>query len=257
MTAAFRIVQRNALVYRRVWRGSLFFNFLQPSLFLVSMGLGLGALVGRGGATFPGGVSFLAFLAPGLLASTCMQTATFESSFPIMGKMTWRRNYDAMCATPVRVIDIVLGELLWIALRLLMVATAFAIVLVAFGVARGLAVIPAVVAAVLTGLAFSAVIIAYAATITNGSTNFNAMFRFVITPLFLFSGVFFPITRLPWALQLLARFTPLYHGVELVRGLVLHTLDARAAVGHLSYLLVMFCVGTLAAYWTFRRKLRA
>ena len=98
---ALRIVQRNALVYRRVWRGSLFFNFLQPSLFLVSMGLGVGALVGRGGATFPGGVSFLAFLAPGLLASTCMQTAAFESSFPVVSKMTWRRNYEAISATPV------------------------------------------------------------------------------------------------------------------------------------------------------------
>ena len=109
--AAFRIVQRNALVYRRVWRGSLFFNFLQPSLFLLAMGVGVGRLIGPGAFTFPGGVSFLSFLGPGLLASTCMQTATFESSFPIVGKMTWRRNYEAICATPVRVIDVVLGEL--------------------------------------------------------------------------------------------------------------------------------------------------
>jgi len=255
MNAAFRIVQRNALVYRRVWQGSLFFNFLQPSLFLVSMGLGLGALVERGGATFPGGGSFLAFLAPGLLASTCMQTATFESSFPIMGKMTWKRNYEAICATPVSIPAIVLGEILWIGIRLLMVATAFALVLVLFGVVRGLMVILAVGAAVLTGLAFSAAVIAYAATIKNGSTNFNTVFRFVITPLFLFSGVFFPITQMPSWLQRVAPFTPLYHGVELVRGLVLHTIDAPTAAVHAAYLTVMLCVGTAAACWTFTRKL--
>jgi lipooligosaccharide transport system permease protein len=115
----------------------------------------------------------------------------------------------------------------------------------------------AVPAAVLTGLAFAAAIMAYAATITNGSTNFNAMFRFVITPLFLFSGVFFPVTRLPWALQMLAPLTPLYHGVELVRGLVLHTINERAAAIHVTYLLAMFVFGTLAAHWTFARKLKA
>ncbi len=255
MTAALRIVQRNALVYRRVWQGSLFFNFLQPSLFLVSMGLGLGALVGRGGATFPGGVSFLTFIAPGLLASTCMQTATFESSFPIMGKMTWRRNYEAICATPVSIVGIVFGEILWVGLRLLMVATAFATVLVVFGVARGIMVVPAVAAAVLTGLAFSAAIIAYAATVTNGSTNFNALFRFVITPLFLFSGVFVPIAQLPSWLQRVAPFTPLYHGVELVRGLMLQTIDVRTGLLHLAYLLAMLCLGTAVACWTFTRRL--
>ncbi len=256
MTAAFRIVQRNALVYRRVWRGSLFFNFLQPSLFLVSLGLGLGALVGRGGAVFPGGVSFVSFLAPGLLASACMQTGTFESSFPIMGKMTWRRNYDAMCATPIRVIDIVCGELMWIGLRLLMVATAFAVVLVVFGVARGPLVLVAVPAAALTGLAFSAVIMAYAVTLKSGA-NFNALFRFVITPLFLFSGVFFPIDRLPLWLQYVARVTPLYHGVELVRGLVLHSIGAPTAAVHTLYLMTMVVAGVAAAQWTFTRRLKA
>jgi lipooligosaccharide transport system permease protein len=257
MIAALRIVQRNALVYRRVWRGSLFFSFLQPSLFLLSMGVGVGALVSRGGATLPGGVPFLTFLAPGLLASTCMQTAMFESSFPIMGKMTWRRNYEAISATPVSVTAIVLGEILWVGVRLLMVASAFGIVLTAFGIVHGATVIAAVAAAVLTGLAFSAAIIAYAGTVTNGSTNFNALFRFVMTPLFLFSGVFFPITRLPLWLQHAAPFTPLYHGVELVRGVALQTIHMGAALVHLSYLLVMLCVGTAAAYWTFGRRLRA
>ena len=99
MIGALRIAQRNALVYRRAWRGSLFVSFLQPTLFLLAMGVGLGALVDGGGSPLPGGVGFLEFLAPGLLAATCMQTASFESSFPISGKMTWRRNYEAITAT--------------------------------------------------------------------------------------------------------------------------------------------------------------
>lgn len=251
-----RIVHRNALVYRRVWRGSLFFSFLQPSLFLLAMGLGVGSLMRGSEPTFPGGVSFLAFLAPGLLTSTCMQAATFESSFPIMGKMTWRRNYEAMCATPITVIDIVIGELLWMGVRLLMIATAFAIVLASFGIAEGPLVVLAVPAAVLTGLAFSSVIMAYAATIRTGG-DFNVLFRFVITPLFLFSGVFFPVTRLPGWLQQVAMLTPLYHGVELVRGLTLHTISSAGAAVHVLYLGAMLAIGVLAAHRSFSRKLLA
>lgn len=256
MPNAFRIVQRNALVYRRIWRGNAMMTVLQPVLFLSAMGLGLGALVDRGGAALPGNVTYLVFLAPGLLAATCMQTATFESSFPITGKMTWQKNYDAIAATPMRIVDIVAGELTWVALRLLSVATAFTAVLWLFGAARSVGVLAAVPAAVLTGLAFSAPIMAYAATLKNGA-NFNALFRFIITPLFLFSGVYFPLTRLPEWLQRVAPWTPLYHGVELTRGLVLHTLTWPSAAVHLAYLLVMCAAGTLAAVQTFSRKLRA
>ena len=95
------------MVYRRVWRGSLFLSFLQPTLFLVAMGMGLGGLIDRSGRALPGGLPYLAFLGPGLLAASCMQTASCESSFPIAGKMTWRRNYDAILATPLGVVDLV------------------------------------------------------------------------------------------------------------------------------------------------------
>ncbi len=216
MPQALRVVQRNALVYRRVWRGSVFFSFLQPTLYLLAMGVGLGAMVDRGGAVLPGGLPFLTFLGPGLLAAACMQTATFESGYPILGKMTWQRNYEALNATPMRIVDIVLGELTWIALRLFTVAAAFTAVLAAFGVVTDARALVAVPAAVLTGLAFSAPIMAYAATLRNGA-NFNVLWRFIITPLFLFSGVFFPVGRLPHPLQAVAAFTPLYHGVQLVR----------------------------------------
>jgi lipooligosaccharide transport system permease protein len=254
-TGAVRMAQRNALVYRRVWRGSIFMSFLQPLLFLLAMGVGLGGLIDADGTALPGQVSYLQFLAPGLLAATCMQTATFESSFPIMGKITWRHNYDAILATPMRLVDVVAGELLWIGLRLSMVAVAFTVVLFAFGVPQSALVVLAVPAAVLTGLAFSAPILAYAATLES-SSNFNVLFRFVITPLFLFSGVFFPITRLPEPLQVVAWCTPLFHGVELVRGLVLGTLEPSVGLAHVMYLVALLAAGTAAAWFTFARKLR-
>jgi lipooligosaccharide transport system permease protein len=252
---ALRVVQRNALVYRRTWRGSVFMGFLQPTLFLLAIGVGLGALVDTDGSPLPGGVSFLEFLAPGLLAATCMQTASFESSYPITGKMTWRRNYEAITATPIRIVDLVLGELAWIAVRLTTVAVAFTAVITAFGVPRSPLVLLAVPAAVLTGLAFSAPLLAYAATLKSNA-NFNMVFRFVITPLFLFSGVFFPLTRLPDALRLAAWGTPLFHGVELTRHLTLGTLDSPVWLVHVTYLVVMLTAGFVAARWTFTRRLR-
>jgi lipooligosaccharide transport system permease protein len=255
MISAVRIAHRNALVYRRAWRGSLFMSFLQPTLFLLAMGVGLGALVDSGGSPFPGGVGFLEFLAPGLLAAACMQTATFESSFPILGKMTWGRNYEAITATPIRILDLVLGELAWIAVRLSTVAVAFAAVMAGFGVPRTPWALLAAPAAVLTGLAFSAPLIAYAATLKSNE-NFNAVFRFIISPLFLFSGVFFPLTRLPEPLRVAAWCTPLFHGVELTRGLTLGTLDSTASFVHVVYLVVMLAIGIVAAIWTFERRLR-
>jgi lipooligosaccharide transport system permease protein len=256
LAGTLRVLERNALVYRRTWRGSLFSSFLQPTLFLLAMGVGLGSLVDAGGAALPGGVPFLHFLAPGLLASACMQTASFESSFPIIGKMTWQRNYEAMTTTPVTVPALVAGELAWIALRLSTVAAAFMAVMAVFGVPRTPLAVLAVPAAVLTGLAFSAPLLAYAATLQTGN-QFNAVFRFGITPLFLFSGVFFPLDRLPEPLQAAAWATPLFHGVELVRGLTLGSLDGQTWLAHLAYLAALALAGALAAVRTFSRKLRA
>ena len=184
-----------------------------------------------------------------------MQTATFESTFPIFGKMTWRRNYEAITVTPMRVPDLVLGELAWITVRLTMVAVAFTLVISAFGVPRSPQVLLAVPAAVLTGVAFSAPLIAYAGAVKTGG-GFNVVFRFIITPLFLFSGVFFPVSRLPELLQSITWYTPLFHGVELVRGLTLGALQSPAWLIHVSYLCAMTAVGITAAVWTFTRRLR-
>ena len=258
MTRGFRIVQRNAVVYRRVWRGSLFSSFVQPTLYLMALGFGVGSLIDpRRAALIPGGASYLQFLAPGLLAAACMQVASFESAWPIIGKILWRRNYHAILATPLAIDDLIVGELLWMGIRLTTVGTAFLLVASAFGVMRiAFVTLLAVLVAVLTGLAFSAPIIAYAATLKSGN-NFNILFRFIITPLFMFSGVFFSVDRLPAAVQWIAEASPLYHGVQLVRGLSLGQLAPWIAMMHVIYLLVLFVAGFVAARYTFRRKLYA
>src|SRR5687767_8954113 len=108
-----RVFQRNWLVYRRLWHRSLAFGFLQPILFLTAMGLGLGALMSPNEAAL-GGVSYIDFIGPGLLAATAMQTATFESTYPIMNKIMWGRNYEAMLSTPLETRSLVFGELAWL-----------------------------------------------------------------------------------------------------------------------------------------------
>jgi lipooligosaccharide transport system permease protein len=258
MRRAVRIVQRNAVVYRHIWRGSLFSSFLQPTLYLMALGVGVGSLIDpRRAAALAGGATYLQFLTPGLLAATCMQVASFESSWPVLGKIMWRRNYQAMLATPLSVDDLIVGELLWVGIRLTTVGSAFVLVAFAFGAMHLMpATLVALFLAVLTGLAFSAPIVAYAATLKS-SENFNVLFRFIITPLFMFSGVFFPVDRLAAPLQWIAEVSPLYHGVQLVRGFVLGHLDPSVAMMHLGFLLVLFATGLFAARYTLRRKLYA
>jgi lipooligosaccharide transport system permease protein len=255
MIGALRMVQRNALVYRHMWRGSLFSSFLQPTLFLIAIGVGLGTMIDPRAAALPGGVSYVEFLAPGLLAAAAMQVAAFESTYPVLDKMTWHYNYHAIAATPMRTWDLVVGELTWMAVRLTTIATAFVLVMTAFGVPRSLWVILAIPATVLTGLAFAAPIMAFAATRKTSGT-FNVLYRFGVTPLFLFSGVFVPVARLPEWIQWIASITPLFHGVELVRSLTLD-MAARQWVLHAAVLLAFIAIGIAFALRTFERRLRA
>jgi lipooligosaccharide transport system permease protein len=252
---AARTYEHMFLLYRRTWRGSIFNSFLSPVLFLLAMGIGLGTFIDdRGAAAL--GVPYLQFLAPGLLASTVMQTAAFESTFPIIGGMVWMKRYHAMHATPLRPADIALGQLGWIATRITLVATIFVVVMVLFGAARSPLVALAIPVAVLTGMAFSAPIAAFAAT-QDRMDKFNAIFRFGITPLFLFSGTFFPIEQLPAFVQPIAWITPLWHGVDLARSLSLGTVGQAPllALVHVLVLLAFVVGGVAASLWTFRKRL--
>ena len=198
--------------------GAIFTSFLSPVLFLTAMGLGLGAFVSPESSAALGGVPYLVFLAPGLLAATAMQSASLEATFPIMGGLVWSKTFHAMYATPISPRDIALGNMAWMAARLTLICSIFTLVIVLFGAAESPLIVLAIPAAVLTGMAFATPIAAFSATQRTPS-KFAAIFRFGITPLFLFSGTFFPISSLPVVLQGLAWLTPLFHGVALTRGL--------------------------------------
>jgi lipooligosaccharide transport system permease protein len=255
-----RVLQRNLWVYRRTWRGSIFSSFLTPVLFLLAMGLGVGTLVGGRGSTAGvslggPGVSYLAFLAPGLMAGAAMQTASFESTFRIMIGIEWRKGFHAMLATPLRVWDVLVGELGFVGFRLLTTSTAFFVVMVVFGVPRSPLAVLAIPAAMLTGFAFCPLIIAFAATLKGNTNGFNMLFRFVVMPLYLFSGTFFPVAGLPVPLQALAWVTPLYHGVALTRDLVLGTVDVPLALAHVAVLSLFAGVGVALAGRNMRRRM--
>ena len=146
-----RVFEHRWVQYRRTFRSTIFTSFLTPVLFLTAMGLGLGSYVSDSAIDAMGGVSYLVFLAPGLLAATAMQSAAFEATFPIMGGLVWNRVFHAMFATPISGRDIALGNLAWIAARLTLIATIFTLVIVLFGAAESPLVVLAIPAAVLTG----------------------------------------------------------------------------------------------------------
>jgi lipooligosaccharide transport system permease protein len=243
-----------AFQYKRTWRGSIVSTVLFPVLFLASMGLGLGSLVDSSKAGGVQGLPYLVFLAPGLLAATAMQTGVGESTYAVIGSIKWVRTYHAMLATPLGVLEVLFGHLLYIAARVLLSSAIFLAVMALFGAVRsplGLLTLPA---ALLTGMAFCTPVVAFAAS-TDSDSGFAAIQRFVITPLFLFGGVFFPVEQLPAVLRTVAYVTPLWHGVQLSRDLSLGTGSALASLGHAAYLLVFIAGGTWLAARSFQRRL--
>jgi lipooligosaccharide transport system permease protein len=240
--------------YRRTWRGSLATSVVNPVFYLAAIGVGLGTLVNKSSST-PGGVEYLAFVAPGVLAATAMQVATTEASWPVLGSIKWTRNYYAMLATPLGIGDIVIGHQLWMSTRVLTSSTIYLAVIAAFGGLHSPLAVLAVPACVLIGLAFAAPMAAYAATREQDGA-FVPVFRFGIVPMFLFSGTFFPISRLPQLLEWLAWATPLWHGVELCRGLTLGTITWPLALVHVGYLGAWAAVGLVLAFHTYGKRLR-
>jgi lipooligosaccharide transport system permease protein len=251
MTAALRAYEYWLYSYRRVWRGTFMASVLNPVLYLTALGVGLGKLVNRGAT--PLGVPYLDFVAPGMLAATAMQIAAIEGAFPIRAAITWSRTYHGMLATPLRVADLIAGHLLYVATRVAGAAIVYLIVIVAFGAVHSWAAVFAPVVAVALGLAFAAPVSAISAW-AEGEV-FNPLFRFVITPMFLFSGTFFPVTRLPHGLRELAYATPLWHGVDLCRELTLGNVHLVRALVHVGYLLALVVGGLIWAHRTYGRRL--
>ncbi|MGC5010766.1 ABC transporter permease [Streptosporangium sp. DT93] len=244
-----------AINYRRRWRGTVVSGILTPIVFMVGMGFGLGALVDTNDSATGGlGVAYVVYLAPGLLVWAAMQTAIGESTWPVTTAAFWERTYAAMIAAPLRVRDVFMGHLLWIAFRILMVSTAFLLAGLALGAISSWRSVLAVPVALLTGVACSSVTMAFAVRQVS-AVWYDALFRVIVLPLFLFSGIFFPVEQMPAVIRPLAYATPLWHGVELCRGLVLGTDGPASPVVHILYLSVLTALGIFLAARSYRRVL--
>jgi lipooligosaccharide transport system permease protein len=243
----------HALSFRRTWRATITTAFLNPVFFLLSVGVLLGKLVDRSNPAL-GGLSYVEFVAPGLLAVVAMQVGAAEGTYPIMASIKWLRTYHAVVATPVRIGELVVGTLGWVAMRIFVAATIFTAVAAIGGAFESPLVVLAPLAALLCGLAFFAPI----SVVGAGAENdiwFPTITRFAIIPMFLFSGTFFPVSNLPDWLEPLAWATPLWHGSSLCRDLATGNVGAVPTLLHVGYLSAFVIAGVVASIKVERKKL--
>jgi lipooligosaccharide transport system permease protein len=248
-----RVVEREWLVWRRLWRASVFSAFVTPVLFLAAMGLGLGGLVQKGSGNVDG-VSYLEFITPGLMAASAALMAASESLWPVMGGVKWMRTYHAAVATPISATDVFAGHLVWVAFRVTLAASVFLVVAAVLGGVLSVWGVFAIPATVLGALALAAPLAAFAVT-QESDLVFALIMRIGVFPLFLFSGTFFPVSQLPDWLQPLALLSPLYHAVELCRMATTGTFDTAEAVGSVVALFLFIGAGWVWGVRTFNRKL--
>jgi lipooligosaccharide transport system permease protein len=248
------VVGWQAHSFRRLWRGSITTSFLNPIFFLFSIGVLLGSLVDASNPDL-GGLTYLQFVTPALLATTAMQTAASVTTFPVRAGLKWVRTYHAAVSTPVGVGELVAGILAWCGVRVIVAVTIFALVAAIGGAFVSPLAVLAPLAALLCGLAFGSVLAAITSSVV-GDEWLAAIFRFGLVPLFLFSGTFFPISQLPALLQALAWATPLWHGVALCRSLATDDIDPALTAIHVAYLVTLTAVGTALTVRVQREKLR-
>jgi lipooligosaccharide transport system permease protein len=247
-----RILERNFLVYRRAWM-LVFSGFFEPLFYLVSIGVGIGELVGD--VTGPGGtaVDYAVFVAPALLGSAAMNGAIYESTGNIFFKLKYGKVYDAVLATPMQSADIAVGEITWSLGRGAVYAAGFLVVMAAMGPMPSFWGILALPAALLIGFAFAACGMA-TATFMRSWQDFDLV-NMVTLPLFLFSATFYPLDVYPEGFQVFTRLSPLYHGVELIRSLTFGVFDWSLA-GHIGFLVGMGAIGVAITSRRLKRMLQ-
>ena len=244
-----RMVQRNLLVYKHGWM-IIVSGFFEPLFYLLSLGLGLGGMVPR-----IGGISYAAFVAPGLLAVSCMNGAITDGLFNIFFKLHYRKTYDGILATPMRVPDVAFGEALWALSRGSIYAALFLLVVVLVGELIGprMLLSPwallALPASVLVAASFSAMALC-ATSFVNRIEQFDIAMGLVVMPMFLFSGTFFPVSRLPDRLEWIVQAVPLYHAVEMLR-----QLTTGAVQPSLAWHIVWLVLAGVAAFVVAMRRL--
>jgi lipooligosaccharide transport system permease protein len=232
-----RMVQRNVLVYKHSWT-VIFTGFFEPVFYLFGIGLGMGALVPS-----VDGISYVSFVAPGLLAASCLNGALSDGCFNIWFKLHFMKTYDGILATPMRVPDVVFGEMLWAVTRGSIYAACFLIVLLTVGHITGRTVLLsplaslAFPAAVLAATSFSALFVCIT-TFVRKIEDFDIVVGLAVMPMFLFSGTFFPVSRVPLIPRIVVELLPLYHGTAMLRQLTTGAMDRTFAV-HVGYLVIL------------------
>jgi lipooligosaccharide transport system permease protein len=252
---AFRMADYWAVAYARTWKGSAISSFVVPFLYVLAMGVLLGGFIEGDPRKLEGATSYLAFVVPGLLAAGSMTRVFSEATYPVMGMIKWHRTYYGMIATPLGVPDIVFAHLAFMVFRVALSAAVFIVVMAPFGVFESLpGVLVAFLAQLLIGTAFATPVYALSAGLKDES-GYALVFRLGMIPMFLFSGAFFPVSNLNPFLEGLAKVTPLWHGVDLTRMLVLGRVDGSMALVHVAYLSALTLGGWFLATRLLARRL--
>jgi lipooligosaccharide transport system permease protein len=252
LPSAFRLWRRNALSYSHTWKMNILPNFFEPFFYLLAIGFGLGQFVDR-----VGGVEYAEFIAPGLVATSAMYGATFDVTYNVFVKLHFDKLYDAVVATPLTPEDVVLGEAMWAMTRSFLYGVPFVVVTVAFGLADSWWVLAAPLAVLIIGFCMTMIGLTFTAFIPTIDL-YSFYFTLFITPMFLFSGIFFPIETLPGWAQPLAWFSPLFHAASLTRELFgVGGTELAAAVGHAAWLVGLGLLLFPVAPNVFRHRLVA
>jgi ABC-type polysaccharide/polyol phosphate export permease len=241
--------------YRRIWRGTIVISVANPLIFLAGLGIGLGHLINQHAGSHVISGSYAASFAPGLLAASAMQTAFLEASRPVMSAAGRDGAYRSATTSPLSTVQILGGHLLFIAFRIVSSNAAFVVLLVAFGICRPWQALWLFAASVLVGMAFAAPVAAWAVQTRRTQSIYN-VFRFVIMPMYMFSGTFFAISTLPGWLRFLVELTPLWHGTALCRSLASGSATFTGTVTHSLVLLILTIGGLLVARRTYARSLQ-
>jgi lipooligosaccharide transport system permease protein len=240
--------------YQRTWKSSVITSFASPLLYVLAMGVLLGSYVHVNPDRLDGAPSYLAFIVPGLVAAQAMQTAMFESTYPVMGALKWQKSFYAQLASPLEARDLANAMLAFILFRIGSTCGVYFLVMAPFGVfASWWGPIVAWPVTMVTGMAFAVWTFAFSAHIRN-EASFGLVFRLGLIPLFLFSGSFFPISNLGSVLEWVARLTPLWHGVNLTRMLCLDHVDGSTALVNLTVLLAVLAAGWWLAVRSLTRR---
>jgi lipooligosaccharide transport system permease protein len=237
---SWRLVERNLVVYRRIWP-LIVSGFFEPVFYLLSLGVGIGALVGTVAGPDGRPIDYTAFVAPALLASSAMNGAIYDSTTNVFFKLKFAKTYDAMLATPLGPADIAVGEITWAQLRGTLYSIAFLVVMAALGLITSWWALLALPATILIGLAFAAV--GMACTSFMRSWQDFEFVQLAVLPMFLFSTTFFPLSVYPRAIQVVVQLTPLYHGIELVRPLTTGAGVGIGLLGHAVYFVGLAAIG--------------